>query len=484
MSGKLVLFSSSVFLPLVVLLLAAMSAAAQGATAGELLEKAIYAEETVGNLDEAIKLYEQVIAESKDAKSAAAKAQYRLGLIYEKQGNADEATAAFRTVIENYPDEKEIVAQARKRMPSEPKLLPAPWVDGEEMHIHMKLASGMDIGTMIYRVDHERNSEHGDTTLCWTRGLVLANHADSVSWVLAKTESFEPIKSFWKHSLLGEAKAEFDEASVRIDVVGKDKPVTVNVTQPVFDNEQCMQLFRRLPLEVGYKSSLTVVTSLGSGKLGLSLEVPEVQTIEVPAGKFECFKLVLNIGQTFWISKDEHRYVVRFEAGGVTADLQRVEQRAEDATAQLKGDGYALTLPKGWHGYSPKLPGQEKKSTAFLLDPNAVVQATVSAGDLSTLSEADRASAKVWTESAMKSLKDAYDNFAVRASGIEEFKAGELTGTAVVADYTDDDKKHTLYGVAFIDGETAVNLRFEVAADKFDELKSTFEAIAKSVTME
>jgi hypothetical protein len=34
-----------------------------GATASDLLQKAIYEEETVGNLDAAMKLYEQVIAE-------------------------------------------------------------------------------------------------------------------------------------------------------------------------------------------------------------------------------------------------------------------------------------------------------------------------------------------------------------------------------------------------------------------------------------
>ena len=119
MTAKGVLFSTGALLPLVIVFLALTSPLAKGATAGELLEKAIYAEETTGNLDEAIKLYEQVIAEAKTAKSAAAKAQYRLGLIYEKQGKAEPAAAAFRAVVENFPDEKELVAQARKRLPSE-----------------------------------------------------------------------------------------------------------------------------------------------------------------------------------------------------------------------------------------------------------------------------------------------------------------------------------------------------------------------------
>jgi hypothetical protein len=66
------------------LLVATLTGAAKVATPSELLQKAIYTEETVGNPDEAIKLYEKVIAEGKSAKSAAAQAQFRLGLAWLK----------------------------------------------------------------------------------------------------------------------------------------------------------------------------------------------------------------------------------------------------------------------------------------------------------------------------------------------------------------------------------------------------------------
>ena len=85
---------------------------AAAATPSELLQKAIYTEETVGNLDEAMKLYEQVIAEGKSSQEAAAQAQYRLALCYQKKGREAEAKAAFETLIENYPNAKDLVAQA------------------------------------------------------------------------------------------------------------------------------------------------------------------------------------------------------------------------------------------------------------------------------------------------------------------------------------------------------------------------------------
>lgn len=483
MSGKFVLFSSSVFLPLVVLLLAAMSPPVQGATAGELLEKAIYAEETVGNLDEAVKLYEQVIAEGKTARSAAAKAQYRLGLIYEKQGKTEAATAAFRAVVEDYPNEKDLVAQARQKLPSKLQLLPEPWVDGEELYMNIKLASGFDVGTMIYRVESFKHNGK-DAWRCWTRGLVTANEVDSVSWVICDKKSFAPVESYWMHSLLGKARADYNEDSVTIKVTGKDDSSVTKLDPPTFDNEQGVELFRRLPLKVGYKGELSIVASLGAGRIGLSGEVPEMETIKTPAGEFECYKLVLNIGQTFWISSDEHRYLVRFAAGGVSADLTRIEQRKADESEEVKGDGFSLTLPPEWHSYAPDDPSEEEHETTFLLDRDGIVSATISVGSLDSVKEQQRESAKAWTESALKDFEKAVTNFKVRDSGIQEVKIGDRSGTIVVADFTEGGKKKTILGIAVFSDTQAFNLRFKAPAEKFDELRPQFDAIVESLKLE
>ena len=483
MSAKFVLFSTGVLLPLVIVVLAIGSPLAKAATAGELLEKAIYAEETAGNLDEAVKLYEQVIAEAKTAKGAAAKAQYRLGLIYEKQGKAEQATAAFQAVVENYEGETELVAEARKRLPSAAELLPVPWVDGEELQLNIKLPTGLDIGTMIYRVEAAK-TEGKDVWQCTTRGLVTANGADSLSKVACDKDSFAPLSSTWKHTLLGEAEATYSDGVVRIKIAGKDEPVVLKTSAPVYDNEQGVELFRRLPLKVGYKTTINVVSSLGSGEVKLSLEVPATETIEVPAGKFECYKLVLNIGQTFWISTDEHRYVARFAAGGVTADLARIEQRKADATEELSGEGYSLTLPAGWHSYATADGSKEGKQTTHLLDPQAVVTSQAAVGPLDSLDEDERVSPKAWTDSAFEKFKKSLKGFTVRDPGAQELAVAGGKAAAVIADFEEEGKKRTLYGVAAFGESQAVNLRFTTAADKFDELRPAFDAIVGSLKLE
>ena len=314
--------------------------------------------------------------------------------------------------------------------------------------------------------------------------MVTANGAESVSWVICDKHSFAPIESYWMHSMLGEARAKYAADSVTLKITSKDDPTVIKLDTPFFDNEQGVELFRRLPLKVGYKGELNIVASLGAGRIGLSVEVPEMETIKVPAGEFECYKLVLNIGQTFWISSDEHRYLVRFAAGGVSADLARIDQRKADETEEVKGDGYSLTLPPEWHAYAPDDPPEEKHETAFLLDRDAIVSATISVGALDSLKDEQRASAKAWTEWALKEFGKSVKDFKVRGPGVQEVKIGERSGTMIVADFTEDGKKKTIFGVAVFSDQEAVNLRFKAPAEKFDELKPQFDAIVESLKIE
>ncbi len=82
-----------------------------------LFQKALTKERAEGNLEEAIKLYQQVVKTSKD-KSLAAKAQLRIGICYGKLGqkNTKKALGAFQKVIDNYPGQTEAVRVAREKL--------------------------------------------------------------------------------------------------------------------------------------------------------------------------------------------------------------------------------------------------------------------------------------------------------------------------------------------------------------------------------
>ncbi|MBI4657494.1 MAG: tetratricopeptide repeat protein [Verrucomicrobia bacterium] len=81
-----------------------------------LLQKGIHAEETEGNLDAAITIYEEIVKEADANRALVAQAQYRLGVSQLKKGKQDEAETAFRRIISQFADQAETLAKARERL--------------------------------------------------------------------------------------------------------------------------------------------------------------------------------------------------------------------------------------------------------------------------------------------------------------------------------------------------------------------------------
>jgi tetratricopeptide (TPR) repeat protein len=107
----------SPLLLLVITFFAAGSAVFAADTAAQLLERGIYTEETVGDLQAAIDLYQKAVLEALNDEARAAEAQYRVGQCLLKQKKNDKAVAVFQLVIDSYPDQKEWVAKAKQHVP-------------------------------------------------------------------------------------------------------------------------------------------------------------------------------------------------------------------------------------------------------------------------------------------------------------------------------------------------------------------------------
>ncbi len=89
---------------------------AWGQSASTLLQEGIFIEETVGDLDAAIEIYEKIVAGAEKNRTYAALAQYRLGMCYLKKGQKQEAAVAFRKLIDRFPMQTERVAQAKVQL--------------------------------------------------------------------------------------------------------------------------------------------------------------------------------------------------------------------------------------------------------------------------------------------------------------------------------------------------------------------------------
>jgi hypothetical protein len=78
-------------------------------------QKALAAEKVEGNLNAAVKLYQQAIREAGNDKTLAARAWLRLGDCYQRLGDT-QARDAFSQVLKQYADQPEAAAQARARL--------------------------------------------------------------------------------------------------------------------------------------------------------------------------------------------------------------------------------------------------------------------------------------------------------------------------------------------------------------------------------
>ena len=80
---------------------------AQSAT--ELLQKGIYAQETFGNLDEAISIYRQIAGAATGQPNIAAQAQYGLAEAYVQKGDLTTAASEFQKLARDHPEQQRLL---------------------------------------------------------------------------------------------------------------------------------------------------------------------------------------------------------------------------------------------------------------------------------------------------------------------------------------------------------------------------------------
>ncbi|MDR3403129.1 MAG: DUF3108 domain-containing protein [Chthoniobacter sp.] len=477
------------FIPVQAILLAAALAfgpchapAAAEASPSELLEKGIYAEETKGDVDAAITIYQQLIAQAKTTQSLAAQAQFRLAQCYLKKNKTAEANAAFEKLIHDFPEEKDLVTKAREHLPSDLALDPVSWVDGERLQLTLKLEAGLEIGAMETRADLVEL----DGKKVWRVGRLMSGGGTMVSSVDVAADTFRPLTSRWKHTLLGDVSAVFHANEVELHRVGSAEPQKVELNKTVFDNEECFHLLRRLPLKEGYKTNVTVISTLGGGGLiPLELVVEKKETVEVPAGKFGCYKVLIKpLAQSFWISDDAHRYLVKFEGGGAIGVLATIAQRKPDEELHYRNEkaGIAITAPAGWMVYFRAKDKPAEPDSITLTDPGADADmAVMDFFATDSLKEESQKSSRAWAEvnfkdHTAKELKDAK----VRPDSWKDETVSGQSGVSFLIDYTEGEKPRVGYARYVVGPKFSERFLLAAAPDKFDALKAAFDRIIAS----
>jgi hypothetical protein len=107
-----------------------------------------------------------------------------------------------------------------------------------------------------------------------------------------------------------------DKAAGKMSMNGQDRPIAADLGGPLFaDAAGADQVIASLPLAVGYTTTFRNF-DIQTQKVKLQqLNVAGIETVTVPAGKFEAFRVEVSSAdggtdkKTIWVAKDSHKVV-------------------------------------------------------------------------------------------------------------------------------------------------------------------------------
>ena len=118
-------------------------------TASVLLQEALYAEEIEGDINAAIKIYQQIIDDDSAQDNYLAQALYRQGLCYTKIQNEKQAQENFKRIVTDFSDQTSIVAKVKPLLEDMGNADPAALMPPETLY-YMEIGSpGKQIETIL-----------------------------------------------------------------------------------------------------------------------------------------------------------------------------------------------------------------------------------------------------------------------------------------------------------------------------------------------
>jgi hypothetical protein len=452
-----------------------------------LLEKAIYTEETLGNLNEAIGIYQQIAAAAETNRATAALALYRLGMCYQKGGRMEDAQAAFTKLSKSYPEQKELISKIPRSASKGLEFRPAPWINGEVLRMAIKVRSGSQAGTQFYSV--ESVQESGKTA--WRLRSVDGNI--SVSQFISLTmdaETLAPTSSIQKTGSYGEFRAIYTPKQVefvttrRGSVAKKQFPLD----RAVYDYAQLAHLLRCLPLKEGFQAEVLVANPEKASVWDANITVVDRERVTVPAGIFDCYKTtvtMVNQEITFWISTDAHSYVVKEDhQGTLTKELisASIVEKGKPIHYEDSKSGISLDAPFGWLIGSNSLgrenyisfigPEAESDGSLLFIDQKPEEMAKTSLDE-----DVDKDIAREQRQ---------YKEFAVRPESRVTTTVSGFNAIRFIVDFKQlmSEKDTIRYHFYFMSPSRWYEIRFETDKEYFERLRPAFDSIISSLRVQ
>ena len=123
-------------------------------------------------------------------------------------------------------------------------------------------------------------------------------------------------------------RATYGQDGKAVEVIADGgKPKSIPLTEVFYDNESSLWLWRTLALTEGYRERYVSIDAVGRTRQSVDLMVTGRQTVEVPAGKFEAWRLQIRNGRATrvaWINVEAPHQLVQWDNG---SQILRLESR-------------------------------------------------------------------------------------------------------------------------------------------------------------
>jgi len=301
-----------------------------------LLEQGNYAEETLGDLDKAIGIYEKVVGDPQVSRDDVAEALFRLAQCQLKKGNRVEAGTTLNKLVLNYPGQSRFIGKARElraklqnetaaeavlnasdsnravntRMPF-PNLLTAKWPHGQTRKWRISPLYDRESYKSIYTSINSATI-NGKKYLCFEALNMLPRQYYRV---FVEQETFRPFLGYGKTDLLTlQIKYGADKIEVKWDEQGLERSKSIPVNGFVFDDYQTALAAEHLPWSEGVEVIIQEFSAKDLALRELRMSVIGRETVTIPAGTFDCYKITTEIkkedswvhGSESWISVEKN----------------------------------------------------------------------------------------------------------------------------------------------------------------------------------
>jgi hypothetical protein len=220
-------------------------------------------------------------------------------------------------------------------LPTQDVFASIPWTVGEEASYTILDNDDKVLGTGVLRIDEEDGQ------------LRLSQHYqnpdfDDRSSVLVDAESLKPIEA--ERTITGEdgvlrIEVHYSDGVAEIERVAKEEGKEeerridrLDVPEHAYDTGASLFLWRTIPMQVDYRAAYRSMATAVVGRSQenkVTLRVLRQETVEVPAGTFEAWRLEIRapgVRQTAWFAADSARRLLKYDNGQNTFLLESVKE--------------------------------------------------------------------------------------------------------------------------------------------------------------